>query len=145
MPRRKDEGGSRIALYRLVPSTCQRISSADKFPKIPCFCEPQILGLKSARDTRNVTSSRDPSHPDFIEKGLFQGGQASAGGSVRGVLSQGGGGGDVEEGDGFETQDHTPGSSMLCLLLRNLGELFRWDTASAADICADAFPRVRPW
>lgn len=37
------------------------------------------------------------------------------------------------------------GSSPLCLLLNNLGELFRWDTAAAAGICADAFPGVRPW
>lgn len=38
-----------------------------------------------------------------------------------------------------------PGRAPLCLLLSNLGELFRWDAAAAADMCADAFPGVRPW
>lgn len=37
------------------------------------------------------------------------------------------------------------GGAPLCLLLKNLGEVFRWDAAAAADICADAFPGVRPW
>lgn len=41
--------------------------------------------------------------------------------------------------------DEPLGSAPLCLLLKNLGDLFRWDTSAAADICADAFPGVRPW
>lgn len=43
------------------------------------------------------------------------------------------------------SEEHPPGSAPLCLLLKNLGELFRWDAASAAEMCADAFPGVRPW
>lgn len=64
----------------------------------------------------------------------------------------GGGGGDRsgmrQGGDGggrFSQTQQAPGGAPLCLLLRNLGELFRWDAAAAAEICADAFPGVRPW
>lgn len=46
---------------------------------------------------------------------------------------------------GGGSEKHPPGSAPWCLLFKNLGELFRWDAASAADMCADAFPRVRPW
>lgn len=56
--------------------------------------------------------------------------------------------GDGREGGGSGGLDQTsqgPGGAPLCLLLSNLGELFRWDVAAAADICADAFPGVRPW
>ncbi|CAM9352115.1 unnamed protein product [Scytosiphon promiscuus] len=53
-----------------------------------------------------------------------------------------------EGGDASQRVSEThqaPGGAPLCLLLRNLGELFRWDAAAAADICADAFPGIRPW
>lgn len=53
------------------------------------------------------------------------------------------GGGQSERKWGEISQ--APGGAPLCLLLSNLGELFRWDAAAAADICADAFPGVRPW
>lgn len=43
------------------------------------------------------------------------------------------------------SRSHSPEDAPLCLLLNNLGELFRWDPASAASMCADAFPGVRPW
>lgn len=59
-------------------------------------------------------------------------------------------GGRKEEGGGQSERrcsqvNQAPGRAPLCLLLSNLGELFRWDVAAAADICADAFPGVRPW
>lgn len=57
----------------------------------------------------------------------------------------GGGGAGVGGWGGVPRASQAPGSAPLCLLLSNLGELFRWDTAAAADICADAFPGVRPW
>ncbi|CAM9469136.1 unnamed protein product [Ectocarpus sp. 13 AM-2016] len=44
-----------------------------------------------------------------------------------------------------QTTSQAPGGAPLCLLLNNLGELFRWDVAAAAEMCADAFPGVRPW
>ncbi|CAM9702470.1 unnamed protein product, partial [Ectocarpus fasciculatus] len=44
-----------------------------------------------------------------------------------------------------QTTNQAPGRAPLCLLLNNLGELFRWDVAAAAEMCADAFPGVRPW
>lgn len=44
-----------------------------------------------------------------------------------------------------QTTNQAPGGAPLCLLLNNLGELFRWDVAAAAEMCADAFPGVRPW
>lgn len=46
---------------------------------------------------------------------------------------------------GLSPTSQAPGGAPLCLLLSNLGELFRWDAAAAADMCADAFPGVRPW
>lgn len=47
--------------------------------------------------------------------------------------------------DAGGAEGYLVGNAPLCLLLSNLGELFRWDAASAADLCADAFPGVRPW
>lgn len=66
----------------------------------------------------------------------------SGGGSGGGSGSLGNGG-DVSTR--FSQIQQAPGGAPLCLLLRNLGELFRRDAAAAADICADSFPGVRPW
>lgn len=41
--------------------------------------------------------------------------------------------------------DLVNGAAPLCVLLKNLSGLFRWDAAVAADMCAEAFPYVRPW
>lgn len=61
----------------------------------------------------------------------------------RGDAGEEGGGAEGAGGSGVDTPPL--GSSPLCLLLSNLGELFGWDAAAAASICADAFPGVRPW
>lgn len=79
-------------------------------------------------------------------------GSGNAGGNGGGSSGYGygyGSDGEREESGGrarrFRRTNQAPGAAPLCLLLRNLGELFRWDAAAAADICADAFPGVRPW
>lgn len=61
-------------------------------------------------------------------------------GGLSGHGREGGGSGGLNQ-----ASQTSPGGAPLCLLLSNLGELFRWDAAAAADICADAFPGVRPW
>lgn len=78
----------------------------------------------------------------------YYGGGGNNGGGFSGYGSDGGGGGREEGGGGtgsFGQTSRAPGAAPLCLLLSNLGELFRWDVAAAADICADTFPGVRPW
>lgn len=58
---------------------------------------------------------------------------------------KGEGGGRTESERRCSQMNQAPGRAPLCLLLSSLGVLFRWDAAAAADICADAFPGVRPW
>lgn len=89
-----------------------------------------------------------PSHPNESNQGHRHRGDGDGdGGNVDGFGGLGGGRseGESESERKSRQMNQAPGRAPLCLLLSNLGELFRWDVAAAADICADAFPGVRPW
>lgn len=101
----------------------------------------KILGLGRARG-RRYSEMGDPYRgQSHVDDGL---GAGYGGRRISRASSEGlAGGGDAMKDRRSEGEEL--GSSSLCLLLNNLGQLFRWDVASTADICADAFPGVRPW
>lgn len=107
----------------------------------------KALGLRPAGSA--ATERDDGRHRHGAGQGSNQGRREGGVGGVEGHD----GGGRAEDGGGGRSESErrcsqviqAPGRAPLCLLLRNLGEIFRWDAAAAADICADAFPGVRPW
>eukprot|EP00903_Cladosiphon_okamuranus_P019892 g18284.t1 len=111
----------------------------------------KALGLRPAG-----SAATEGAHGDYRHGAGEGGNQGHREGDVGGFEGQDGGvraedgGADRSESESESERRYSqviqaPGRAPLCLLLSKLGELFRWDAAAAADICADAFPGVRPW
>lgn len=126
--------GMSAAVERTVPAAVDDLSRPMEEDAVR-----KALGLPPSRRGMPVEHGRDTS--------LAQAGQLHELGEVGATAWDEGGNAmsGSREGDAGVGAYELAGSAPLCLLLSNLVELFRWDVASAAEICADIYPGIRPW